>query len=401
MWAELCAIYRQYVADLALVPAAAAQAVASGDKAIIREAEKEMKSDLSARLYARMADARRSVAAKGLHSGDYNAVTFQFMGAARASRKRGALPGDGDKPMESYCGAAVVNQVKRFSPARLLHHTETRIEFIARPRSKSRRGRRLLARLHITVRGPKNPLGHKVLSVDFIMHRPLPPDAEIVEVRLMRKTIPATTRDRKSALWTKWQVAIAVATPRRVHDRADRIAGLALTWADDGSGEQEFCVVAENSGRTVTHVMEAGHAETWKRLTTQKETASTLDGEAQASALHACAVHERRLALRRREFLRVTAARLTTVYSVIAIEDMWLAGMGVKKHLAPALFRQNLKNAAKVRGTEILEVKLPKREGRSARDCARMLLEEAEKFDGDDGMLSGDEEKSQVHEAVA
>src|SRR5690606_21069195 len=149
--------------------------------------------------------------------GDYNAVIFQFDGAVRAAAARGALPGDHDGAL----GEAVVRQIQGcVRPHQMLARSDVWLEYLPPAGSEtrrtpgSRRSRYRTARLPSLVRTARTPRGERPLALDLLCHRPRPPPAAIVEVRVIRPHRPPVPRDGDVRHVPRWHVTFALRLSR-------------------------------------------------------------------------------------------------------------------------------------------------------------------------------------------
>src|SRR5690606_52723 len=204
----------------------------------VPKAERDMDavSALRRRRTAAIKAIRQRYAARGLAWGDYNACVFQFDGAVRAAAARGALPGEHDGAL----GEAVVRQIQGGArPHQMLARSDVWLEYLPPAGSEtrrtpgSRRSRYRTARLTSLVRTARNPLGEAALTLDFVCHRPLPPAASIVEVRVIRTHRPIVTRDGAVRHVPRWHVTFALRLSRPEATGNDCI-GVAFDWRGDG-----------------------------------------------------------------------------------------------------------------------------------------------------------------------
>lgn len=378
LWKRLIEIEDEYVsrkatlmqAETFAAERATAEAIADrGRRKIAFDAIKARRRDLAATVkddlmalgswrVDRQREAKQAAAGAGLHWGDYNAVVFQFDGARSAAKARGAKVYN----FEAACGEALVNQIMTGRrPAQLCTFAATKLSFIDDPRAARRkrgshRSSYKLARLDMTLRGPRNPLGPARFSLDFVMHRPLPPNTLVKEVRAIRTWRNVVNRDGQCFRRADWSVVFVLAV--EVAARADRsCAGLALTWRGDDQqdGLQVFALLYD-SVTTKPLSMDYGYEADWKhRAELFRRADSSGDGADRAAA----EAFERRLLRTRQVAQRTAAAAIAKRYSCVAVQKIDLSSKGAKKHVAPASFRLALRHALEARGGTLIEVAAP------------------------------------------
>jgi hypothetical protein len=303
-------------------------------------------------------EAKQNAAAAGLHWGDYNAVVFQFDGARAAAKARGAQVYN----FERACGDAIVNQIMNGrTPAQMIGFSQCALSYIsdpnaARRRKGSHRAGYRLARIDMTLRGPRNPRGPARFALDFVMHRPLPPAAVVKEVRAIRTMRRVVNRDGDCFERPEWSVVFVCAM--QVTTRTDRVcAGLSLTWRshEGEDGLQPYAMLFDG-GATRTLTMDYGYEADWGAFKEMLRGAedSGADADRVAAEAFGRALHRRRM-LAQRE----AAAAIARRYAVVAIQKIDLSGKGVKNHTAPASFRLALRHALESRGGTLIDVAAP------------------------------------------
>jgi hypothetical protein len=310
-------------------------------------------------------EAKQQAAAAGLHWGDYNAVVFQFEGARAAAKARGAQVYN----FEQACGEAIVNQIMNGrSPAQLCAFSQCRLSFKADPKAARRkkgshRSGYRLASIDMTLRGPRNPAGPARLVLDFVMHRPLPPDAIVKEVRAIRVWRRIVNKDGCCFSRTEWSVVFVCEL--RVAARPDRTCcGLSLTWraSDAEDGLQPYGLLFDGSA-TKTLTMDYGYEADWAHRAELFARAEASGDDADRASAEA---FDRRLQRRRMLSQREAAARIARRYAVVAVQKIDLSQKGAKHHTAPASFRLALRHALENHGGTLIETSAPL--DRSARD---------------------------------
>lgn len=350
MWADLC----EMEADIAARRApllAVPKAERDGDAlAALRQERTD-----------RIRIMRQKYAARGLQWGDYNACVFQFSGAVQASAARGALP----RPSDAALGDCVTMQIMNgCAPHELHRRSDVRIEYLPKNETElrrkpgSRRAAYRRARLHFRVRTDRNVLGEAIISVDFVLHRPLPPDARIVEVRLLRSTRPIINAEGVVRHIERWSITFALKIKVSAA-QGQKCVGVALDWKSDGDEGTNLATIASASGlRSIG--FPAYHLDEWRCLREMRMDAEQESDLAAREALQAeVAIRTRRLSAHRTGELRRMAREIVTGNAAIGIEKINLSGKGVKNWAAPAEFRRELKRAAENAGCKVVEVKLP------------------------------------------
>jgi hypothetical protein len=366
MWADLCAMHPPF-----------AEKMAEARKAKDQDALSALRRDRTAAI----ADIRRGYAECGLAWGDYNAVVFQFEGAVRASAARGAMPAAHDGAL----GEAVVRQLMgTVRPHHLLSRNDVCIEYLEpneRERTRkpgSHRSKWRTARMDFSIRTDRNVEGPASMVLEFILRRPLPANARLVEVRILRETRPIIRQDGSAGEREQWYVCFAarIERPQRAGDRA---IGVALDWSGAGDDGTHALVIADDSGRSRDIVFGEDHLAAWAR---SKEMFADADAEPDAALAAAkrneALIYRRRLEVERRLRHRTLAAQIARDGDIVGIQKIWLAEKGVKNFTAPAAFRLALKHAVENAGGRIVEVKAAKKDfAGSAKKLAHHLRIEA------------------------
>lgn len=329
--------------------------------------DKDRLSELRQRRTARVADIRRDFAARGLSWGDYNAVIFQFDGACRASAARGAMPQARDHAL----GEAVVRQLQGHVLApHLVSRRDVRLEYqSARPGQHPRTSGSRRASVHrraaidFQLRTDRSPTGPATLSLDLVLHRPLPAAARVVEVRVIRTMRPIIRKDGSAGEVERWHVCFACRVEARSHAGAAiagaAIAGVMPSWAADGDGGVNALMVAHDDFGARRITFDEAHLERWARARQMFEAADRIEDDAdRAAALARANIHRRRIERERLDRHRQIARDLARRYHVIAIPDIWLGGKGAKAWTAPAQLLRELRHAVENEGGSIIAVKL-------------------------------------------
>lgn len=348
MWADLCDMNDAQAREMAPLLAAPKAERDAGEIA-----------RLKAERTAAIADIRRAYAAKGLAWGDYNAVVFQFAGAVQSAGRRGAAPSPNDEAL----GEAVVRQIMNGArPHHLLSRSDACLEYLPPShreqtrRPGSHRAKYRTARLTFMVRSSRSTMGEAPLVLDFVMHRPLPMDASVVEVRVIRRQRPVIDAGGSSKSSERWFVTFAFKLPAK--QSASRAAvGVALDWKGDGNGGANLAVVADRRGVRTIGFPEA-HIDAWGESRRKFDAADAEPDAATRAAMQAEAIiFRRRLAAERQTILRTMAREIVAEAGAICVDKSWLAGKGVKKFVAPAEFRRELIRAAENAGCIVDERK--------------------------------------------
>lgn len=414
LWANLCAIHREYLerraaafaADTGHADALAAwksatpknrKALAAALKdaaAAVRESQ-AFRDAVTWRV-DRFREAKQAIAAKGLHWGSYNAVVFQFDGAVAAAAKKGGVPAPGDRSLGE---AAVIQLQKPPRPAQLLSGSQTWIEYLPPEKGRyapgSRRSHRRHARLFFCLRTDRNPMGPAMLELEFMLQRPLPVDGRVVEIRVIRTHREVINRDGAVIPWSDWSVTFVVKTDVPASAHTD-VCGVAFDWAADEN--QPFALVSAPNGIR-EYTMPSGHAAAWER---RKEMFALAEANPDDRSLLAAArIFGRRLFNQRRDLHRVTAASIADRYAVVAIQKIDLGGKGVKKHTAPAEFRLALRHAVAARGGTLIEVPVSRADKGGPRGLAAFLRGEAKKHLTGGGISSCDVTNAVMEQADA
>lgn len=331
----------------------------------LREARRELAEAVKPELLAlgswrvdRQREAKQAAAAAGLHWGDYNAVVFQFDGARAAAKARGAQVYN----FETACGEALVNQIMSGRrPAQLHDFTQCKLSFLDDPNADRRkrgshRASYKRAAIDMTLRGPRNPLGPARLSLEFVMHRPLPPNALVKEVRALRTWRTVVNRDGQCFRRPDWSVVFVLALD--IAPRESRAcAGLSLTWRDDGAEDGLQVYALLHDGATTKPLsMDYGYEADWQHRAELMRRAEESGDEADRAAADA---FERRLLRARQIAQRTAAAAIAKRFACVAVQKIDLSGKGAKKHVAPASFRLALRHALEARGGALIEVTAP------------------------------------------
>ena len=340
MWSDLCEMEKEISEirkPLRAVPKA--------------ERDTEALQELKKERTAKIADIRRKYAAQGLAWGDYNAVVFQFNGACQSAAKRGALPEYRDDNM----GECVVRQIMGGTKA---HHLITRedvfIEYLP-PNEKEkkrlktgRRGDYRTARMTFLIRGKRNPLGETRMSLDFVVHRPLPMDGSVVEIRILKGA--QTVINKNGQIYTRptWHV-LFVLRMDKPENKSTKAAGVALTWKKDEDGGAGQAVVSDKDGIKKIGT-QAIDIEEWEYLRTMSEDAENEEEEEKKRILNEISIKREKLFRRRNVYLRTLAKKIVKDHGVICVDGTYLSGKGAKNYTAPAIFRQELQRAAENAG---------------------------------------------------
>lgn len=361
----------------------------------IRAARKELAATVKPDLLAlgswrvdRQREAKQKAAAAGLHWGDYNAAVFQFDGARAAAKARGASVYN----FETACGEAIVNQiVNGRRPPQLATFNQCKLSFIddakaARRKPGSHRAGYRRAKIDMTLRGPRNPLGPSSLSLEFVMHRPLPPNALVKEVRAIRTWRTVINKEGNCFRRACWSAVFVLAI--EVPQRSGRAcAGLSLTWRGDGAedGLQVYAVIHDGV-TTKPLTMDYGYEAEWNY---KKELSARAKQTGDAADCAIADAFERRLLASRLIAHRAAAATIADKYVCVAIQKIDLSGKGAKKHVAPGSFRLALRHAMESRGGILIEVASPlgkednphRAQAKKLYKAARDRLPEPEKSD--------------------
>lgn len=318
---------------------------------------------------AKIAEIRRSFAARGLAWGDYNAVVFQFDSACRASSARGALPGRNDDAL----GDCVVRQIMNGCRAHdLLSRDDVFIEYVPHrntnrtPRAPgSKRSGYRRARMTFLVRGKRNPNGEAPLVLDFIMDRPLPVTAMIVEVRIIRTFKKTINRDGIIRDLPRWSVCF-VTKSEIEKNIAGKAVGVALSWKGDGNEGTNLATISNENG---VHVigMDSSHIEAWQSWRRRRDeiASENLDAETRAVEMVRIEKEYKRLRDDRKIILRTFAKEIASGAGAVAIDGMNLSGKGLKNFTNPSLFRLEIQRAAENEGAVFIKQK------KKLDDCAR------------------------------
>lgn len=264
-------------------------------------------------------------------------------------------------PADAALGEAVVRQIMNgCRPHHLISRDDVCIEYLAATgaalerQAGSHRSAYRQARLSFMVRGVRNPAGPAALVLNVLFNRSLPANATIVEIRVIRRerlvVLKRRRAGRKTVKTHRWFVTLACRLPAPVR-RGDKAVGVALDWKGDGDGGANLAVISSSRGQRTIGFAEAEIG--------QIEAAVRLLREAEDRGLQSLIVAARRNLERvyaaRRIALRTMAKASVGDASAVFVDKMWLDQKGVKKHVAPAEFRQAVKNAAENAGARFAE----------------------------------------------
>lgn len=375
-----------FFAAVALKRAMWGELVAMQEHLAPRLAEARLAKDAAAKTAlnrertGRIRDIRRAFAARGLAWGDYNAIVFQFDSACRASAARGALPGD----HEGATGEAVVRQLQgTVRPHALLARDDVCLDYLPpgpaerRRAAGSRRSRYRTCRMDFQVRTDLNPAGAAALVLDFVMHRPLPANTHVVEVRILRTMRPVIRKGGLAAHVERWHVTFAVRVDAPAVPAGLPCVGVALDWSRVAASRTNMLTISRG-GATRAVMLGKDHLDEWNR---SRELFALADDEPDAAAREALVararIFRRRIEARRLLHHRTLAASIAHSAAAVAIQAIVLAGKGVKNFTAPALFHRELRRAVENAGGLFVEVKATKKDFGSTKKQAAYLEKEA------------------------
>lgn len=299
-----------------------------------------------------MKKARQIAAGKGLHYDNYNHVKNTFDANARRTK-----PGDaskincvsiqiknGDDGIDAFSegiAGLVINEVSR-----------------KRPRSPRKPGSRRWDRpeyeVSFRVRGPRNPLGPADLRFNCVATSQIPPNAIIKMVHLNRFKKPTINKDGILREMDRWKLTFICDVPIQAQ-AAGAPAGLALVWGGHtGDDPMTFAVLA-SGGRTREYTLPAEHHELWLRyrvLKNRAEKSGDPVDKAEADIFY------RKIRGTRNLFVREFVKKIAEKHSAIAVEDLYLAHMGVKGYAAPSIVRVELQRACENAGSLFLKQKI-------------------------------------------
>lgn len=424
LWATLCGIHRDYLARREALFAANAYYTATrlawqaadtaGDKPARREAAKALKAAadqvraspefraLTQWRVDRFREAKQDIAAQGLHWGSYNAVVFQFEGAVGAAAANGGVPEADDRAL----GEAVVNQFQNgLPPHRLLSSSPSYIEYLPpSPTGRSpgsRRSRYRQARLYFAIRTERNPKGAATIILDVVLHRPLPPNMKVVEIRVIRRWRDIINRDGLARQRADWFVTFVVKGEAVAHRYPNDACGVAFAWGGSDDGVQGFAVSSGAAGVT-THAMPAGHNEAWAARRDKFDAAERMiEGEDRQRAMAEARIFERRLRDQRKHELRSVAAGIAKRHGIVVLAKLDLRNKGVKNHVAPHEFKLALQHAVEAAGGRLIEVAVPKSAAQTAAMRAKYLHAGALKFAAQAGNSSQDDTNAEADQCAA
>lgn len=381
LWAGYCAAHAEYLAAKAALTtpeiAAAQRALDAASEANRADAKKTLRAaraaaepilkpkllDLGKRRSARFSEENRKVAAAGLHHQDYTSLYQVFAAACGSSAANGGQPA----PNDDALGEQLVNGCggKRFAA---LWGADTGFVSFGRKRpspkgepGSKRSSRRSYCDLDYKFRGPRNPLGEMTARFEVLMHRQIAADAEVREVRIVRRMVDcqrgvriADSAGPRVERRERWYVIIVCREQPARHARPDSFAGVDIGWQEE-LGRVRIATVASAEGLREIYLAD-DHLDNWR----DRDRLFAEAGDDPAKLVVAQA-REARLARRRQALYRAIASGLARRYGVVAVTDLSVKSLNVQRnHGAPAQFEQALRHAVEAAGGLLMAVKSPR-----------------------------------------